>query len=215
MSDSQTQPVATHHGGASSDSQTQPDTAHHEQALPPVRTTLTTSSPDLALSGDPPFIVKTTHECTSDRPIWALIRVFADFATGIRIRDIEPLLDSSGEVIRYHRRMGPDPTIVGDRDDDGNMDLDDTELVRLALGEHFSTEYTISTVRKLNGLVRPDTRLMKAGGRYEIYLRDRRWRWMFEDEMGGDLSKEERREILSKMEVEEWAADNRVTFGAM
>jgi len=196
-----------------SDSQTQPDAAHHEQALPPVRTTLTTSSPILALSGNPPFIVNTTYECTSHRPIWALIRVFADFATGIRIRDTEPLLDGSGNVIKY-RRLGPDPTRVGDRDDDGNIDLDDTELVRFALGEQFSTSYTISTVEKLNGLVRADTRLMKLGGTYEIYLRLRRWRWMFEEEMGGEMSEEERRKILSKKEVDEWVADNRVTFGA-
>jgi len=104
--------------------------------------------------------------------------------------------------------------LVGDRDDDGNIDLDDTELVRLALGEQFSTSYTISTVKKLNGLVGADTRLMKVGGTYEIYLKPRRWRWMFEDEMGGEMSKEERRQILTKMEVDQWAAGNRVTFGA-
>jgi hypothetical protein len=125
-----------------SDSQTQPDAAHHEHVLPPVRTNLTNSSQTLALSGNSLFIVNTTYECTRHRPNWTLIRVFAHLATGIRICDTEPLLDGSGNVIKY-RRLGPDLTRIGDQDDEGNIDLDDTELVRLALGEQFSTSYTI------------------------------------------------------------------------
>jgi hypothetical protein len=37
---------------------------------------------------------------------------------------------------------------------------------------------------------------------------------MFEDEMEGEMSEKERRKILSKREVDEWVADNRVTSGA-
>lgn len=186
-----------------------------QQEQPPVSTTLTTSSPTCALNGKPPFTATTTYECTTSRPIWALIRLFTDFGGGIEIRDPQ----------RKHRRMGPPSTIVADEWDTDALDLDDTVLVRLEPNQKFSTSYTFSVVPKASGIVHSDVRHMAKGNTYEITLRRRRWRWMFEDEMevwvvvGEEMSeeeeeeeREERRQMLRKKEVMEWEVDCMVTF---
>jgi hypothetical protein len=90
-----------------------------------------------------------------------------------------------------------------------------TELVRLEPDQKFSASYTFSVVPKLGGLRGSDTRMIVEGNRYEITLRKRRWRWMFEDEMRGGMSEGERREVLSGREAVEWRVDNMVTFKAI
>ena len=52
---------------------------------------------------------------------------------------------------------------------------------------------------------------MVKGNTYEILLKKRRWMWMFEDEMGGEMGEEERREMLWKREAVEWTEDCMVT----
>jgi hypothetical protein len=69
-------------------------------------------------------------------------------------------------------------------------------------------------VLKADGLRNSDTRNMVKGNTYEITLRERKWRWMFENDMGGDLRKEERGEILRKKETMEWKADCQVNLKA-
>lgn len=49
------------------------DNFQESQGPPPLRISLSTSSPTVSLSGSPPFYVTTTYEGTSTRPIWALI----------------------------------------------------------------------------------------------------------------------------------------------
>jgi len=110
--------------------------------------------------------------------------------------------------------MGPQSTIIADEWDDVALDLDDTELVRLELGQKFSTSYTFSVVPKADGLRNSDVRNMVKGNTYEITLRRRRWRWMFEDEMGEGMSEEEREEALRKREAMEWMVDCKATFKA-
>ena len=45
-------------------------------------------------------------------------------------------------------------------------------------------------------------------------MRKRRWRWIFEDEMAGDIGEDERRAILKRTEVVEWDVDCQVNFKA-
>jgi len=69
-------------------------------------------------------------------------------------------------------------------------------------------------VPKVDGLRESDTKYMVRGNTYEIMLRKRRWRWMFEDEMPADIGEDERRAILEKEEVVEWGVDCHVSFNA-
>jgi hypothetical protein len=174
------------------------------QHQPPVSTTLTTSSPTCSLIGEPPFTATTTYERTTSRPIWALVRLFTDFGGGIEIRD----------PVRKHRQVGARSTIIADEWDEHALDLDDTALVWLESGQTFSTLYTVSVVPKVNGLRDSDVKHLVVGNTYEITLRKRRWRWMFEDEMGGGLSEKERR-VLRKRKVVEWKVDRMVIFEAV
>jgi len=72
--------------------------------------------------------------------------------------------------------------------------------VRLEPGQKFSTTYTVSVGLKVDGLRESDTKHRVRGYTYEIMPRKRRWRWMFEDGMAGNMG-DERREILRKKEV--------------
>jgi hypothetical protein len=182
--------------------------AQHQHEAP-VSTTLTTSSPTLSLDGQPPFVAITEYECTTSKPIWALVGLFTHVGNGILIRDPQRLV--SGKP----RRIGPTSTIYEDDWDDKALDLEETELVRLEPGRKFSTSYTISVVPKVDGLRGSDTYAMVKGNTYEISLRKRRWRWMYENGMGEGLSKEEWRELLSKKDPMEWDVDCKVNVTAI
>lgn len=175
----------------------------HQQE-PPISTILTTSASTCSLSGEPPFTATTEYECTAHKPIWALVRLFSQCGGGIEIRD----------PLRKHRKIGARSTIIADEYDEDALDLADTELVRLEPGQKFATAYTVSVVPKAGGLRDSDTKYMVQGNNYEITLMKRRWRWMFEDEMVGDIGEGERREILKKKEVVEWPVDCQVNFKA-
>jgi len=178
---------------------------HREaQQEPPISTILTASQSTCSLSGEPPFTATTEYECTASKPIWALVRLFTDYGGGIEIRDPQ----------RKHRQIGARSTIIADEWDEEALDLENTELVRLEPGQKFSTSYTVSVVPKAGGLRDSDTKYMVQGNTYEITLRKRRWRWMFEDEMAGDIGEDERRAILKKTEVVEWDVDCQVNFKA-
>lgn len=173
--------------------------------IPPIATTLTTTSPTCALSGTPPFTTITTHLNTSPSPLWALVRLYTDFSGGIEIRDLS----------RKHRRIGGGSTIIADEWDEEALDLEDTQLVRLGPGEVFETRYTICLGSKAGRLRGSDVKMMVEGGNYEVTARKRLWRWMFEEEMGGELSEEERRGMLSEREVVEWGVDCKVEHTAV
>ena len=177
---------------------------HGSQLIPPISTILTTSPSTCSLSGEPPFTATTEYECLGSKPIWALIRLFTDFGGGIEIRDPQ----------RKHRKIGARSTIIADEWDEEALDLEDTELVRLEPGQRFSTVYTVSVVPKAGGLRASDTKHMVPGNTYEITLMRRRWRWMFEDEMDGDIGENERRETLKRKEAVEWDVDCQVNFKA-
>ncbi|KAL2060152.1 hypothetical protein VTL71DRAFT_9974 [Oculimacula yallundae] len=175
-----------------------------DQYQPQISTILTTSYPTCALSGQPAFTVTTTYECTASKPIWALVRLWADYSGGIEIRDPQ----------RNHRRIGGGSTLIADEWDEDALDLEDTSLVRLEPGQKFSTQYTVSVVPKADGLRNSDIRLMVPGNTYEITIKKQRWRWMFEDEMDKEMDIEERRTILKNRDVAEWKVDCLANFTA-
>ncbi|KAI9860132.1 MAG: hypothetical protein M1813_006242 [Trichoglossum hirsutum] len=184
--------------------QGQSKTVQHQEEQPPISTTLAISSQTCFINGEPPFTATTTYECTASRPIWSLVRLFTDFGGGIQIYDLE----------RKHRRIGPTSTIIADEWDGDALDLDDTALVRLEPGQTFSTSYTLSVVPKADGLRNSDVKNMVKGNTHEVGLRRRRLRWMFEDEMGGEMSEAERREMLRTRDAMEWGVDCKETFKA-
>lgn len=196
-------------------SATAPAPAQHQQQqqqqqqqppLPPVATTLATSSPTLHLSGTPAFTATTTHTNTSARALWALVRAWAPFGRGIAIRD----------PARRGRRVGPTSTLVGDEWDAEALDREDSVLVRLGPGEAWASAYTVETGAKARGLRGSDVMACRAGGVYEVGLRRRRWRWMWEDEMGeGEMGEEERRRVLEGREAVEWEVGCMVEFTAV
>jgi hypothetical protein len=197
------------------------DNSQESQGPPPVRISLSTSSPTISLSGSPPFYVTTTYDGTSTRPIWALIYRDSTFGSGIRFRDTLQARDKDGNLQfsntgepRY-LRLGPSSTVVGDfkPDPDRNVFLEDSELMRLGLGDKFSTSYLVTTKDLPSGLVRADTYKMIPGGKYEIYLNRKRGRWAYEDKMSeGNISEGERRRILSEKNEVFWKDDTKMTF---
>lgn len=185
--------------------QEQSATTQHQEP-PPVLTSLSTSSPTCSLNGEPPFTVTTTYECTSSRPIWALVRLFEYVGCGIILRDPQR---------KNHRRIGPSSTLIGDDWDEEAVTFEDSQLIRFQLGQKHSIPYTISVVPKVSGLSSSDVYLMVKGNTYEITLRTRNWKWMFEDEMEEGMSEEQRKELLWKREAVEWTEDCMVTFQAV
>jgi hypothetical protein len=119
------------------------------------------------------------------------------------------------DPLRKHRRIGPSSTIVADEWDEEAFAFEDSELIRLQLGQKHSIPYTISVVPKAKGLRSSDVYLMVKGNTYEITLKTRNWKWMFEDEMGEEMSEEDRREMLRKREAVEWEEDCMVTCQAV
>ncbi len=169
-----------------------------------VSTSIETSAPVCSRSGDPPFVVTVRYECTTSRPISALVHLNSDACNGIEIRDParRAALDSRWE----HRRIGPD-TIVMNDEYYGDDTIDDAEVVRMEPGKLFERPYTFSVVPKLNGIKRSDIWGLKPGTTYELMLRKQTWRWMFEDEMLENCSSEERRELLEKRAAGEESCD--------
>jgi len=177
---------------------------------PPISTSVATSSAVCHLSGDPPFTVTTTyrHTGTSDNKagesIWALIYLSSHNGKGIDIRDPQ----------RQNRRMGPSSTNISDEWDEDDHDVEDSLLVRLQPGQEICTSYTFSVVAKAGGLRNSDIRNMIAGNNYEITLKKRRWRWMFENQMDA-TTKDQRREILERQKAIEWEVDCKAEFEAV
>jgi len=175
---------------------------------PPVSTTVSTSSPHCFLTGEPPFIINTTYECTTSRPIWALILQDSERGGGTEIRDPERL--SHGNP----RRVGPTSIVLctdgmlGSEMD--RVEIEDSILLRLEPGQKFSTYYKISAVERKRGFG-SDMRMMSREKSYKVTLRQRCWRWMFEDEMG-DLDENGRRGLLKKVTKTTWNVDCSTTF---
>jgi hypothetical protein len=59
-----------------------------------------------------------------------------------------------------------------------------------------------------------DMRRLKEGESYPITLRLRRWRWMYEDEMG-ELGRNERRELSKTVRPTTWRVDCSTIFKAV
>ncbi len=170
-----------------------------QETVVPVSLTLSTSAPICYGSGEPPFIVTTTNQCTTERSICALLYSFPHTCNGVEVRDPE----------RNNRRIGPVSTCMEDDTPDPELDRQklfqhETELVRLDPGQIHRTSYTFSIVAKVHGLRHSDIRVLKDGNSYQLTLREQRWWWMFEDQMPADCSDKEKREILSKQPVTKW-----------
>jgi len=170
---------------------------------PPVSTSLKLSSPLCAIDGNPPFTISTTYACNTSRPIWALFPLFTYFCGGIKIRD----------PARNHRRIGPDPTFLQEVDLN-TLNLEDTLLVRLEPEREHSTSYTLAVVPKANGILHSDVHMFVKGHQYEVTLRKRQLRWMFEDEMPDRMTEAERRELLKEKAPLEWRPDCCLPFEA-
>jgi hypothetical protein len=167
----------------------------------PVSLTLSTSTPICHESGEPAFIVTTTYKCVAVRSIWALRDPLARMCNGVQTRDPD----------RKYRRIGPDPEILCE---DPEYDLSpediirrDTVMMRLDPGDVFSTSYTFSVVKKMRGLIHSDVWNLKDGKKYKLTLWPQRWWWMFEDELPAGSSDEQKRDILSKLQVTKWQPD--------
>ncbi|KAF2417716.1 hypothetical protein EJ08DRAFT_69829 [Tothia fuscella] len=160
----------------------------------PFAVSVSTSAPFCFIDGSQPFSASTTYECITASPIWALIRLYEHHFTGIRILD----------PARGHRRIGPNPPIIVCEDfDDEERDLQDTVLIRFEPGDKFSTTYAFGFELKRNGK-RGDAKLMEPGNTYFVALKKRRVRWMLENQMEGGRGEEQRRDVLSHKEVQEW-----------
>ncbi|ORY13172.1 hypothetical protein BCR34DRAFT_586697 [Clohesyomyces aquaticus] len=173
---------------------------------PPVSTSIALSSSHCSLNGKPPFTVSTTYKNTGTRPIWALIRLFKEHAAGIVLRD----------PLRQHwiGRVHLPPTSYGDHDGEDDSDSKDTELVRLNPADTFSTSYTFSVLRKVDGILGSDMEKLSKGGQYEVRLDERMWKWMFEEIMP-PLSRVKRRHILETLPMTRWDVDCVAHFTAV
>jgi hypothetical protein len=156
------------------------------------------------LTGDPPFIISTTYECTTSRPIWALIFLWSEDGEGTIIRDPE----------RRNRVVGPASirycTDGWEDEDFERYEIEDSLMLRMEPGRRFSTCYKMSTEPREPGFG-TDMKCLKEGKSYGITLRVRKWRWMYEDEMG-ELGWNGRRELLATIKPTTWRVDCSTTF---
>jgi hypothetical protein len=80
-------------------------------------------------------------------------------------------------------------------------------MMRIDPGDVFSTSYTFSVVKKMRGLIHSDVWNLQDGKQYKLTLWPQRWWWMFEDELPAGISDEQKRDILSKLQVTKWQPD--------
>ena len=169
---------------------------------PPISTTLRISQPTCSISGVPPFTVFSTHTCTSKEAIWVLAKLYVEFLTGFKVVDPK----------RNHHRVGPSGTRIVEIDDDYIYDLEDTELVRLGVGQNFIWKYNFTAERKEHDMVPSDMSKLVVGEIYNMALQERRWRWMFEREMPHGIRYSARRQLLEKKRPAKWNVDSMIEF---
>ena len=162
---------------------------------------LTLSGPSCSLKGQPPLTATTAYSCTASQPIWALVSLYTQFGGGIDTRDRE----------RDHRRGGPPCTIIDDEFDTEAPGSRGQRNSALGPGEDFSTVYTLSAVAK-DGIQHSDNKKFGIGKSDKITLKERRWKWMFEDGIPVGLDLKARRKILSQEHITKGCEDSSATF---
>jgi hypothetical protein len=174
---------------------------------PPVSSSVSVSSNTCSLTGEPPFTITTTYECITSHPISALIYQNSEWGNGAEIRDPE----------RRCRRVGPTSirycTDGWEDEDWDRYEIEDSILLRMEPGQKFSTCYVVSAETRMPGFG-SDMRSFKENKTYKVTLRERTWRWMYEDEMG-DLDWNGRIETLKSVKKMRWKVDCSTTFSTV
>ena len=170
------------------------------QATIPVATTVSASAPTCSCSGGPPFAVTVTHRSIFQRPIWALVDLYPRYnCHGVQIRGLT----------RNNRSTYPHVEVQGINQDIVRADHDDPAIVRLDLGQSFSTTITFGIVNKPAGR---DVDNFIVGNDYTVTLLPERWRWMFEHDMPDIKTTVERRLMLSQRPFTQWQVHCDLTF---
>lgn len=84
--------------------------------------------------------------------------------------------------------------------DDYEAGLDDSDLIRLELGEEYFTSYMFTAEREPCP-EREDMFRLEWEKTYVVSLRQRMWWWMYEDQMGSgqeEISEEQKEERISR-----------------
>ena len=131
--------------------------------------------------------------------------------TGVR-KQTSRIQDKHDPLIHGFVGIGPPSTFDMEDKNLSDIELDDTELVRLEPAQSFGTSYTFSVLPKLKGLRMSDVYNLAVGHTYDITLRPQKWWWKSEDEMPSDCSVQERREILKEQQRSQWTPDCTAPF---
>lgn len=172
---------------------------------PPVTAALSPETPICDLSGALPFTVILTWKLNSTRPIYALITQAEGFKIGLEIRDPE----------KNGRRIGPPPDL-GPEEDGATSNDEDILVILDDPAQWFSQAYTFQTKERRNGVTHSDTWNVKSGKKYELMLRKRKWRWIYQDEIevAVPVDRVKVEEALRQEPYSQWKPECRAEFQA-
>lgn len=166
---------------------------------PPVSTSISASGEVCSRSGNPLFTVSITYQSVMSTTIWALFKPCAERGNGCEIRDPR----------RRNRRIGPTNRYL---EDEGDSEIDFTQLVRLTPGDTITKEYTFRVSKEPDSLFGSDIRTLVVGTEYNLGIRRQKWRYVFEEYMPPHGTVEERKKFLMGQPAIQWAPEETVRF---
>jgi hypothetical protein len=174
-------------------------------STPPCNVELRVSPSTCSISGAIPFKVIKSYTCTSIRPTWFLFTLYSEWAHELVVRD------PNHPKGKYHR-VGPFFTWSQDEWDQEEIDIQDTELVRLEPGEKFETEYVFRIKPRPLSTETSDVKNMKADRPYWIEVGHAKCWWICADDLKENLTSEEMRDLLGQRKYVQWKPTCRVDF---
>jgi hypothetical protein len=173
----------------------------------PLAISLQSSASTLSLSGEPPYTVTISYICKTIRPIYALISLYTEHASGIIVRD-------PNHWKAPNRPIGCISTVQCDYDP--VPEHEDAVFVRLGPEGTFESTFTIGPKPRWGTRGVADTHRMKVDGKYWVDSRTRKYWWLYEDEIEESLTEEEKRKVIvERGNVVEVKPDCRLDFTAV
>ena len=170
---------------------------------PPVNASISSSASTCSLGGSPPFTVTISYKCITSSAIWALFKPHAIRGNGCEIRDPR----------RKHRRIGPSNRYL---EDEGDTELDFTELVRRESGEEVVKRYEFIVGDYSESLSHNDIHNLVAGNEYVLGIRHQKWWYVNVEHLPEQSIVEEKMlPFLMQQPAVEWRPENTMSFGVV
>jgi hypothetical protein len=166
---------------------------------PPLEASLSTSCPQLNLSGDPPFTTFVSLKLVGYRRICILLNLDCSKCMGILVHESGSRKRRAPQWDQYFESDPDEPTPEQDTPE-FRYGLSDPMVLRIGSGDIARMSCTFMTEDRQDGFTRSDTHYLKSDHTYIMGLRPRKCRWAYEDALPrSDLTDQQLKELLELM----------------